>query len=102
MHGDGMVAAFTRHLMLRPALSPASLRGLEAEFAPHARPRCWDELAGGQQLFHVDSRFDAQPLQQVDDILGRDVPRSAGGIWAAAEAGDRAVEDARMPSSSEA
>src|SRR5437763_10375237 len=50
-----------------------------------------DELAGVDQLVEVDAGLDAKPLQQVDDVLGRNVARRALGIRAAAESRHRGV-----------
>src|SRR6266853_7057123 len=51
-----------------------------------------DELADPQDLCQVDAGFDAQAIEHVDHVLGRDVAGRAPGVGAAAETGHRAVE----------
>src|SRR5229473_8237440 len=64
-------------------------RDLRARLAPEDAA---DELAGPQDLHQVDAGFDAQAVEHVDHVLGRDVAGRAPGIGAAAETRHRAVE----------
>src|SRR6267154_2986432 len=64
-------------------------RDLRARLAPEDAA---DELAGAQDLRQVDTGFDAQAVEHVDHVLGRDVAGGAPGVGAAAETGHRAVE----------
>src|SRR6266571_6980667 len=57
-------------------------RDLRARLAPEGAA---DELAGPQKLYQVDTGFDAQAIEHVDHVLGRDVAGRALGIRAAAE-----------------
>src|SRR5712675_2482532 len=64
-------------------------RDLRARLAPEDAA---DELADPQDLRQVDTGFDAQAIEHVDHVLGRDVAGRAPGVGAAAETGHRAVE----------
>src|SRR6266853_1833176 len=64
-------------------------RDLRARLAPEDAA---DELAGPQDLRQVDTGFDAQAVEHVDHVLGRDVAGRAPGVGAAAETRHRAVE----------
>src|SRR5690606_25690447 len=48
-------------------------------------------VAGGDQRRQVDAGLDAQAVQQVDEVLRRDVARGTLCIWAAAEPRDGGV-----------
>jgi len=56
-----------------------------------ARDRLGD-AAGFDQLLEVDAGLDAQAVQHVDEILGREVARGTRRVRAAAEASDGGVE----------
>src|SRR5882672_1681540 len=64
-------------------------RDLRARLAPEG---AGDELAGLQDLHQIDTGFDAQAVEHVDHVLGRDVAGRAPGVGAAAETRHRAVE----------
>ena len=51
-----------------------------------------DPLPGRDDLAEIDSRLDAEPVEQVQHILGRDVTGGALGVRAAAEACDAGIE----------
>src|SRR5260221_7902158 len=57
-------------------------RDLRARLAPEG---AGDELAGLQDLHQVDTGFDAQAVEDVDHVLGRNVAGRAPGVGAAAE-----------------
>jgi hypothetical protein len=74
-------------------------RAAREDGAGHARGGFALELlrdpdTGVDQRVEVDAGVDAEPAQQPDHILGRDIARGARGIGATAEAGDGTVEDA--------
>src|SRR5258706_3285276 len=62
---------------------------LRARLAPELAA---DESAGPQDLRQIDTGFDAQAIEHVDHVLGRDVAGRAPGVGAAAETRHRAVE----------
>src|SRR5712664_1147432 len=64
-------------------------RDLRARLAPEGAA---DELAGPQDLRQVDTGFDAQAIEHVDHVLGRDVAGRALGVGAATETRQRGVE----------
>src|SRR6266851_8011989 len=64
-------------------------RDSRARLAPE---RAADESACAQDLRQVDTRFDAQAIEHVDHVIGRDVAGRAPGVGAAAETRHRAVE----------
>src|SRR5690606_37869678 len=53
-----------------------------------------DPVSGFHQAVQIHTAFDAEAVEQIHHILGRDVAAGAGGVRTATEAGDRAVEGA--------
>src|SRR5216684_3053973 len=64
-------------------------RDLRARLAPEDAA---DELAGPQDLRQVDTGFDAQAVEHVDHVLGRDVAGRPLCVGAASQPRHRAVE----------
>src|SRR5258708_29291328 len=62
---------------------------LRARLAPEGAA---DESAGPQDLHQVDTGFDAQAVEHIDHVLGRDVAGRAPGVGAPAESRHRTVE----------
>src|SRR5439155_1614850 len=82
--------------------SPSSLAGDRRERAGAvdlsrqlAAEHAFEPLRDPDQRVEVDARLDALAVEQVDEILGADVPGRPRSEGAAADASDRRVEHAR-------
>src|SRR4051794_3360591 len=64
---------------------------VDLAFEPAAE-HAFEPLGNSDQRVEVDAGLDSFALEQVDEVLGRDVACRARGVWAAAEAADRRVE----------